>query len=277
MKSQIAIILLLLLNILASCSKEYPAEEQKLVIEGWIENGEFPVVLVSLSGNIDNDGDEVADFMVRWAKVSIHFDDKTYILTGSPDKRYFPPYSYISYDFRGEAGKTYTLEVEYKGMKATAKTTVPTPIEIDSISVGNVEDNDTLRSINVHFTPDRDETDYFRIRYREYNTESRFYPSFLGTISTRPSDGKISIPLYRAKLKTTKDYIPYFPIGSVVEVRLSRINKESYDIWCDYDNIVNFGSNIFFKQQTNLYTNIQGGYGYWIGYGISKSRIKTTK
>lgn len=259
-----------------SCDKEYPREEQRLVIEGWIENGEFPVVLVSLSGTIDNDGDPISDFMVRWATVSINDGDSTYILTGGLDKKYFPPYAYKGYDLRGEIGKTYTLTVEYDGMRATATTSIPQPIEIDSLEVKPIEGSDTLRAINVHFTAPTAATEYYRLRYREYNSEGRFYPSFLGTFNTDSATGATSVPLYRAKRKTVEDYTPYFPIGSQVEVRLGHISKESYDIWTDYDNIVNFGSSIFFQQQTTLRSNINGGYGFWIGYGISKSSIEIT-
>lgn len=258
---------------LTSCSGDYPKAEQKLVIEGWIENGEFPIVIVSLSGNIDNDGDKIADFVAKWAKVTISDGDSTYILMGKPDKKYLPPYVYTSYDFRGEVGKTYALEVEYNDMKAMAVTSIPEPIEIDSIEINKVAGNDTLYSVNVVLSPEMTNKEYFRLRYRDYSTENRFYPSFLGTFYIAPgSSSSLSIPLYKAKRKTIDDYVPYFSNGSDIEIRLGHISEESYNIWCDYDNIVNFGSNVFFKQQIDLHSNIKGGYGYWIGYGISKYR-----
>ena len=265
--------LIIILFSLISCNEDYPKEDQKLVIEGWIENGEFPVVLVSLSGNIDNDDDKIENFLVRWAKVTISDGDSTYILMGRPDENYFPPYMYTSFDFRGEIGKTYALEVEYNDLKASAVTTIPDPVEIDSLQIDKVTGNDTLCSINVIMFPKSKEKQYFRLRYRDSYSGNRLYPSFLGTFYTdSSSQERTSIPLYRAKRKTVEDYVPYFAKGSTVEIRLGHISEESYNIWCDYDNIVNFGSNIFFKQQTDLRTNIQGGYGYWIGYGISKSR-----
>lgn len=274
MKIHFVVLIIMLLSVSVSCSDDYPKEEQKLVVEGWIENGEFPVVLVSLSGNIDNNGDKIADFVVRWAKVTVSDGDNTYILMGKPDKNYFPPYIYTCFDFRGEAGKTYTLEVKYNDMKARAVTAIPEPVRIDSLEVDKVAGNDTLYSVNVIFSPKMSDKKYFRLRYREYCTENRFFPSFLGTFQTgADSSFPLTIPLYRAKRKTIDDYVPYFPKGSVIEVRLGHISEESYNIWCDYDNIVNFGSNVFFKQQTDMHTNIQGGYGYWIGYGINKHRV----
>lgn len=268
------ITLLTFLLTLSSCNNDYPRDEQKLVIEGWIENGEFPVVLVSLSGSIDNDGDKISDFMVRWAKVTINDGDSTFVLMGKPDNDYFPPYVYTSYDFRGEVGKTYTLEVEYNDLKVTSTTFIPEPVEIESIEVENKEDNDSLCSINVIISPKSSNREYFRLRYYDYTTDTRVYPSFLGTFYTEQSNDTLSIPLYRTKIKTVKDYIPYFYKGTTVEVRLGHISKESYNIWTDYDNMVNFGTSFFFKQQSNLRTNIQGGYGFWIGYGISKRQIK---
>ena len=272
MKTYITTLLSIILAI-SACNSDYPVEEQKLVIEGWIENGEFPVVLVGLSGNIDNDGDKITDFMVRWAKVTISDGDSTFVLMGKPDSNYFPPYVYTSYDFRGETGKTYTLVVEYNDLKASSTTFIPEPVEIEAIETGNVENDDSLRYINVILSPKSSNKEYFRLRYRDYKDETRIFPSFLGTFYTDTDDDTLSVPLYRSKHKTVKDYLPYFHAGATVEVRLGHISKESYDIWTDYDNMVNFGTSFFFKQQSDLRTNIQGGYGYWIGYGISKHRL----
>lgn len=272
MKIQIFTIFIILLSSV-SCNNDYPKEEQKLVIEGWIENGEIPVVLVGLSGNINNDGDNIADFMVRWAKVSISDGDSTYILTGGMDKNYFPPFVYKCYDLRGEPGKTYTLEVEYNDMKAYAVTSIPEPIEIDTIEIKNTLDNNWLRAINVVLNSKSSQKEYFRLRYRDYDSETRIYPSFMGTFYTEHETLNKSFPLYRAKRATLKDYTPYFSVGTHLEVRLGHISEDSYNIWCDYDNAVYFSSNVFFKQQTDLRSNIVNGYGYWIGYGISKRKF----
>lgn len=277
MKLKIIILLSLLHITLVSCDKEYPSAEQKLVIEGWIENGEFPVVLVSLSGSKANDGDMISDFMVRWAKVSINDGDSTYILTGAMDDNYTPPFSYKSYDLRGKCGKTYTLKVEYNNMTATAITKIPESVKIDSVTVCNITDNDSLRLISVHFTNPYHNESFYRLRYRNFNNENRFYPSFLGTFKVS-SEQNVKQPLYRTKIKTIEnDYIPYFHIGSKLEIRLGHIDEESFLIWQDYDNAVNFGSSIFFQTQSSLKTNINGGYGHWIGYGISKTNIELTK
>lgn len=91
--------------------------EYKLVVEGWIKEGEAPHVILTqnkpLLSNIDSTS--IEDMVVRWAKVSVSDGEETEVLSGRIDKNYFPPFIYRGSRLSGEAGKTYTLKVEYSG------------------------------------------------------------------------------------------------------------------------------------------------------------------
>lgn len=101
--------------------------EPQIVVEGWIENGQFPLVCLTQTKSLNNSigENDLNDLAIRWAKVSVSDGTKTEILTGRINKNYIPPFIYTGSEIRGEVGKTYTLTVEYSGRTVTAETYIP--------------------------------------------------------------------------------------------------------------------------------------------------------
>lgn len=113
---------------LTACMEEEDAELQtQLVVEGWIEDGGYPVVLLGETHAIDAGMQHIENYIVRWGKVTISDGTDSVVLTGGYDNDFFPPYKYTTFKMTGQAGKTYTLTAEYRGQKATAVTTIPPP------------------------------------------------------------------------------------------------------------------------------------------------------
>lgn len=82
----------------ASCdiSQDSPDVPSGLVVEGWIEDGGFPIVLLTRSMPVNEeylDPDTLNDYLVKWAKVSVTDGNDTVVLTGKYDKGYFPPFN----------------------------------------------------------------------------------------------------------------------------------------------------------------------------------------
>ena len=128
-------IVLLLSLLFAACDDGdiQPTPQQSLVVEGWIENGEFPIVIVTKTLPISDDYqnmDNLFDHLVRWAKVTISDGENSVVLSGRYDDTYYPPYVYTTSYMRGELGKTYSLTVEYEGQKLTAQTTIPNSLPV---------------------------------------------------------------------------------------------------------------------------------------------------
>ena len=123
------IIILLALIIAAGCSfPDMYDYEPQIVVEGWIEDGGYPVVIVTSTVPVTGDyryWDEMQDHIIRWAKVTVSDGEKDVVLTGKMDNDYFPPYVYTTSRLKGESGKTYTLTVEYSKRTVTARTTIP--------------------------------------------------------------------------------------------------------------------------------------------------------
>lgn len=270
MKRTAIYMLFVTLLLLCACSKEYPYVPQKLVIEGWIENGESPVVQVSLTGTRSTSGEPIEEFIANWAKVTVSDGEQDYVLIGTVDTTYFPPYIYTSYDLKGEVGKNYYLTVEYKDMVATAHTTILPPVEIEDVIVTPVDGSNGWRAVEVVVTPPSDDLYYYQLRYRNFFDSHAITPSYMGLYTTTSSQ-QVSFPLVKAWI--VEDYSPHFYAGDIVIVRLSRISRADYDFWMSYYEFISVSNNIFIQSQSVVPTNIEGGYGRWIGYGISQRKV----
>lgn len=258
--------------LLLSCSGDYlPEQNDELVVEGWIEDNGFPVVILTKNINISNKYqslDSLSSRIVRWAKVTVSDGEKSVVLTGRYMKGYTPPYIYTTSHFRGEAGKTYLLTVEYGDFHATATTTIPNTQKIDELSVERCAQSDTLYQISLRYNDDEAEQNYYQIFTRVGGRDVRQYlAAYLGTIDNRVVKPKTKIPVYRGRDINTLDYTPYYTINDTVAVKFAHIDSTSYNFWYDYTRNLTTAGNMFFATAASLRSNIIGGTGYWCGMG----------
>src|SRR5690606_24305899 len=124
---------------LSSCKKEderdFSSYQPNFVVEGWIEEGGYPHVILThnLPFFTKVDSAQLSEIVIRWAKVSVSDGTDTEILTSRKDDRYFPPFLYRGSQLKGEVGKVYTLTVEYAGHVLSAQTSIPNPVNIDTL------------------------------------------------------------------------------------------------------------------------------------------------
>ena len=258
--------------LLLSCSGDYlPEQNDELVVEGWIEDNGFPVVILTKNINISNKYqslDSLSSRIVRWAKVTVSDGEKSVVLTGRYTKGYTPPYIYTTSHFRGEAGKTYLLTVEYGDFHATATTTIPNTQKIDELTVERCAQSDTLYQISLRYNDDEAEQNYYQIFTRVGGRDVRQYlAAYLGTIDNRVVKPKTKIPVYRGRDINTLDYTPYYTINDTVAVKFAHIDRTSYNFWYDYTRNLTTAGNMFFATAASLRSNIIGGTGYWCGMG----------
>ena len=97
-RSYIVMIVLSLSFLSGGCSQDVSTSSQsQLVVEGWIDAGGFPVVKLTRTIPLSDDAlslDSLSRYMDRWAKVTISDGERTEILAGRYDKKYFPPFIY---------------------------------------------------------------------------------------------------------------------------------------------------------------------------------------
>lgn len=261
----------LFLVLFAACSKQEETGSSYLVVEGWIESGDHPVVLVSESIGIATDkkmaSADMLDHIAKWAKVSVSDGEQTEILTGLVDTRYFPPYVYTSSKMTGEAGKTYTLTVEYKDYKVVASTSIPEPVPIDTVYVQSVTDD--YASVRVGFTDPPQKGQYYKIFTKTENQDSHYHPSAMTNLSDESLDGYTEVFLYSTqRLMDSVDW-PNIKIGDVLWIKLCTMDRKSFDYWNNFE--IMLASNSFSMYfESDLDSNLSGAQGYWAGYGVDR-------
>lgn len=258
-----------------SCKDDTIAESnQRIVVEGWIDDGGFPIVLLTKNVPISSEYqslDSLSNYLIKWAKVTVSDGENKVTLTGKFDDNYTPSYIYTTSRLRGKAGKSYTINVDYEDFHASAVTTIPQPIDVDSFQVKKCADSDTLYQIKAFFNDPKSEHNYYKVLTCRMNKDKEFYSSFLGTIDDNNTDTLKNIAIHRSNgiLKEEEDYTPDFSINDTVIVKFATIDSVSYLFWRDFEKIVSLSRTSFFHISDNIHSNITGGLGYWCGYGAN--------
>lgn len=246
--------------------------EYRLIVEGWIEEGNVPYVILTqnkpLLSNIDSTS--IEDMVVRWAKVSVSDGEETEVLSGRIDKNYFPPFVYRGIKMLGKAGKTYTLNVEYSGRTWTAKTCIPESAPLKSIRTLPVADKDTLFSIEATFDDPGDTKNYYKFYTKIKGRNTRYMPALMGDLDDNLFNGQsITIGVSQGIDQTqVKDFDANFNIRDTVSVKFCTQTEFGFRYWTAYANELINSQNPFFPANQNLPSNLTGGaLGIWCGYG----------
>lgn len=264
-----------LATMLTSCDEDHLAVTQpQLVVEGWIEDGGYPVVIVTSSIPISEEympAETLSDYIVRWATVTVYCGEDSAVLTGKYDKGYFPPYIYTTSRMKGEQGKNYSLKVEYKDMVATATTTIPPRPDVMRFRLKKCEDSDTMYQVKVVFTDNKEEKNYYQLFSKVGAENKQYLASYLGSIDDDVLGDTTEVAVYRGhEMLSTMDYTPYFRPNDTISVKLSQIDEASFHFWDDYIKILSLSSNPFMAPQRSIRYNIVNGFGYWCGMNSVK-------
>lgn len=277
---------LLQLFALASCGVgDEAASPQQLVVEGWIDAGEFPVVKLSRSLTVGEEGtpiDNIGDYMERWAKVTLSDGVHEEVMAGVANRDCLPPYIYTCHEMRGEAGRTYRLTVEtHDGLKAKATATIPHPVHIDSFSIAPIAQGDSTVYQLYGYTADRHKAKLFTM---VSGRDTEFLSAYLGILDSTniAADGRIAIHAGRTMLINTLlnkeqaadrdnkvDFSPYFRKDDIVVVKYAAVDSTAYAYWRSFEDMADLSRNAFFPAANNLPSNMSGALGYWFGYGSS--------
>jgi len=267
-----------------SCEKgvTFDLEESspKLVVEATIETSQPPFVILSKSQNFFDQitPDILAASFVRNADVYVSNGVKTHKLreytVPLPNGYTFYFYSIDSSDlstsFAGEPNTTYSLRIVADGKEYTAATKIPTITRrIDSLyskqAPGSVDSNKAV--VMIRATDQAGFGDY--IRYFTKRNSEGFYPAFNSVYDDQIIDGttyEVEVERGVDRTQDLPDDFTLFDKGDTVTVKLSQIDRATYDFWrtmeFSYANIGNpFGS------PTKVLSNISNGaLGYFGGY-----------
>lgn len=275
MKVKYVIYTFLLLIVIGCSDVKLPQSEPQLAIDGWIETGKGPVVMVTVTVPVDQEigsEEDLKSHVVIWGKVTVSDGERDVILTGMKNDDYYPPYIYTTSSMRGEAGKTYSIKVEYGGRTATAVTSVPEEVPIGDLKVRKSNDGSGYY-ITAILKDDPYAKNYYKVFVRRSGKDSIYVPSFLGLINDEVlSDGADEILINNAIDNMEQSAGTYFSDDDDVFIRFSSIDEAAYHYWSDFDGIT-MSRNPLFPVTSRIRSNITGGLGHWSGYGSSYYRV----
>lgn len=269
----------LLTFLLASCTTDegdVEAYDAPLVIEGWIESGKPPVVFVTQgieASDKERTAEELRKYVIRRAHVTVEHNGKVYDLPNMSEDKYYLQYFYSTGRFVGKVGETYRLRVEYRGKVVTATTTIPEPAKLDSLVAEQTEYNDDLYYIWAYYHASPQKVRYYRFFTWVTNRERYYAPSYFGVLSDGYSEGPISFAIDRGPHLPDVEAEYMFRKGDRVKVKFATTTEEIYSFWRNYEQnnfCLTLGMAAYYG---NMKSNIQGGLGYWAGYGLSEYEL----
>lgn len=253
---------------LTSCIDDVPEYRPRLVVEGWIEQGQNPIVMLTVPISPETGQVEAIESLVRWGRVTISDGDTTCVLSGMSNRNYFPPYIYTTYDMEGEVGKTYTIRATWKGMETEGESALSAPFPIDSVTAEPVDGQSDRRNLTLWITGREGEHDYFRVFTLLRGVDRRYLPGMFGTLATEGRGGALGINVSRPKTSVdTVEYMASYLVGDTVQIKLCRTSRYGFDFWTDYQNAVTLGGSSIISNSYRIRSNLSAGLGYWLAYG----------
>jgi hypothetical protein len=269
----------------ASCSREDYVKnvdgDSKIVVEGWIEQGDVPQVILSRSIPINAviDSTTILDYFIRSAKVTVSDGENIEVLRLKSDISRVPPYVYYGSKIIGEVGKSYNLKVEYLDRVIEAKTSIPNAVAIQSAEYRKNSSTDTTGFVYLKFNDLALDKNYYQIQTKVDKTEPVFVPALYGNLNDDNfNSSMISLQITRGIYVLSKEkYKPYFVDGDLIHVKLRTMSKSGFEFWNSWQNEIINGRSPIFPANTSLKSNIKGGLGIWEGYGQTTLSIQTIK
>lgn len=282
-------LIFMMLIFLVACEKDIqiePLENQpKLVVDAEIENGRTPIVVLSTSLKYFSSIDTATLFasFIKDAKVQLSNGSKTVNLQVN-EVRFPQGGRYVFYTtpvndpMLGEPGKSYQLTIEHLGQRYQSTTTIPLITKtIDSLwsdKVPNRPSNDSFRVLKGSVFDPPGLGNY--IRYFTKVNREPYFPGFNSTFDDAVIDGKkytISIDkgVDRNQPFERENY-GFFKLGDTITVKLSNIDKASYDFWRTWEFAFQSIGNPFSSPGVVKGNISNGALGAFCGYG---SQYKT--
>ncbi|WP_439185194.1 DUF4249 domain-containing protein [Carboxylicivirga taeanensis] len=266
---------------MAACSKDIALDqvdyESKIVVDGWIENGQTANVFLTMSSPFltDYDSASIRNTFLNYAKVTItNGKGVSEVLTLTRRKEFFPPFVYKTINMKGEVGETYFLEVIYQNRVVESVTTIPSLPEVDGVKAVAASDSSMviMATMNDHAL----EANYYYSQIFTYHFDTRFHPSDKPLKNDRLYNGEVHTfqikrsdqpdPLGIHNINSERALKPdEFAMTDTVLVKISQIDAAAYQV-LNGMYVDHLGQNspfTFVDQQTH--TNIKGGIGRWTG------------
>ena len=247
--------------------------ESKIVVEGWIEEGNVARVLITSSIPMTQpiDSSNIIRYSIRSATVIVSDGVISDTLRMTSASRYLPPFLYVGDKIIGKTGEKYTLTVKYLSHTLTAESVIPPSVPINDARYVRRNPTDTIGNVVVEFTNPTNQQHYYQIATRLEGHDAIFVPCLYGNYNSRHFiTPDVSIQITRGITIFPKtNFESHFNDGDIIFVRLRTMPKEGFDFWNSWQNEIINSQNAIFPSNSSLRSNIKGGIGIWCGYGQS--------
>jgi hypothetical protein len=288
--------LLLLLN---SCEKEItvdlPQAEDKLVVEGFIENNMPPIIFLTKNMGYFEPTDALTlqNIIIRNAKVTMQMGFKeiellSVCVSQLPDSllpavslvsgvtvdqlKLFNYCFYTTLDtaFFGKINETYNLKITHAGKTHSASTLIPEPVPVDSLwfQIRNEQTGRGVVWMRVLDPPGK--YNAYRIFSLRLGKDSTFDPAYGSVFDDMFFDGKpVEFYFYQSPRNGDDFRSKMASRGDTVVVKFCSIDASTFRFLKDYETDIASNGNPF-AAPTTIKSNITGGaLGYWGGYGVT--------
>lgn len=261
-----------------SCNKDPSLDisdpDELIVIDGWIEKGQYAKVLLTRNSPYFSsiDSSSMRSLVLTRAKVTVSDGEKSEILILRKNENYFPPYIYEGNEIEGDTGKIYKVTAEYGGKSAWAYTTIPTAVALDTVFFELEPESDSLGSLFLNFKDPPETKNYYRIFTKRNTMDSRYYPTMIMALDDIFFNGEeFGFSITRGPKSILSSYgNEYFKLGDTVSVKFCTIDKVHYDFWSSFQDEAFNSGNPFASSLSIIKSNVEGdGLGVWGGYGVS--------
>lgn len=301
------LIYILILSACLGCEKEVyieiPGYEEQLVIDGFIETGQPPLVLVSRSKDIyaPTDLNSFLNGFVSGATVTVSDGTTTIQLEeictdslppgtealaaqifGVPEEEianyHLCAYTSFNPAIFGQVGKTYTLTVDFEGKNYTSQTEILPPTPLDSVywkPAGGYPDYG-YSYVTLSDPAAVDDAYMWQVKRINKNPDGTdkdafFMKTFAPVFDDEFFNGKTFDFWYENPMSfedetIADEYRGYYHLGDTVVIKFSKMDAAVYQFYeKKYVQLSSGGSP--FASPSNIPTNIKGGaLGVWAGF-----------
>lgn len=273
---------LLLSIFLFSCTQDeinIPVYEAKIVVDGWIEEGEVARVILTYSSPYFSEIDSfnIFDFVDARAKIIVSDGETEEVLTLRKDNSHFPPFVYTGQEIKGKAGRTYTMKIDQPPYFLTAHSKLPESPHIDQAWFEYRAEGDTLGTPFIKINDDPDKHNYYRVLTKRFGVDKRFIPSLVPNFSDAIfSDNLIEYQVFKSsEFEIIKDEEIHFKKGDSILVKVLSMDEPLFEYWNTFYNEQFNSGNPFADSKIRLKGNIEGGgIGIWAAYGKKTVGVK---
>jgi hypothetical protein len=284
---------MLIITVFSACEKDIsvqlPQQYPQLVVEGRIESGMYPQVILTRSLNYFSkiDPEVLTNAFVHNAVVTVSDGRKTMnlkeVAVDSGNVRFF---IYTADrrsgpgNFTGKVSGTYTLHIDADNKTYQSVTTIPQRgLRLDSIWWALVRpDDDTLRArLWVKITDVPAFGNY--ARYFTRTNRQPYFPGLNSVMDDQLVNGTtFETPVDAGVNKNEKPpaYYSLFNLGDTITLKFCNIDKATWDFWRTVDFAFNSNGNPF-STPTRILGNVPGALGYWGGYATTYKSIIISK